>query len=121
MTLPWCKIYSPPHGYQNIVLVAVEEAHCVQDWLGTTLLKVRSVFTVFKTLIFGNTYCKLYSWLVEFGFAQSVGFLSCQPHPDSYSGHVQKEVRVEYQYQCNEDRALRQIDTSEEHLLTWPL
>lgn len=29
---PWCKIYTTPYGKKNIVLVAVDEAHCIEDW-----------------------------------------------------------------------------------------
>ena len=29
---PWRNIFTTPHGKANIVLVAVDEAHCIEDW-----------------------------------------------------------------------------------------
>ncbi len=30
---PWCTLFSTPYAKQNLVLIAVDEAHCVLDWL----------------------------------------------------------------------------------------
>ena len=42
---PWRLIYSTPYGKDNIVLVAVDEAHCIEDWLVT-------VYVTYSTCIY---------------------------------------------------------------------
>ena len=29
----WRNVFTTPHGKTNIVLAAVDEAHCIEDWL----------------------------------------------------------------------------------------
>ena len=47
--VPWCRIYTTPYGKRNIVLVAVDEAHCIEDWLVAIPDIMDSVLIIFLT------------------------------------------------------------------------
>ena len=42
---PWRLIYTTPYGKNNIVLVAVDEAHCIEDWLVTVYTTYKYIYT----------------------------------------------------------------------------
>ena len=39
----WCGIFTTPHGKKNIVVVAVDEAHCIEDWLVAFIHALRGI------------------------------------------------------------------------------
>ena len=42
---PWCTVFEDEYVKKNLVLVAVDEAHCISDWSVAVLL----CFVVFIT------------------------------------------------------------------------